>query len=118
MVSCTLGVFGFAFISLIIAFFSSSWIVLSDYKDTTGRLEGFGLWTQCFRYLPANSIRDTNQSLQSVGCQLFYDPFTLGLDTYRRLPAAPCEFFQTKFENNPTPHFIFAHLINYFFSID
>lgn len=74
------GVYVLALISIVIAFFSASWLV-SDYRITGARLDRLGLWTHCFRSLP--DIQDEYQRRFFVGCRWIFDPFTTGYDQIR-----------------------------------
>lgn len=74
------GIYILALISIVIAFFSASWLV-SDYRITGARLDRLGLWTHCFRSLP--DIQDEYQRRFFVGCRWIFDPFTTGYDQIR-----------------------------------
>lgn len=74
------GIYILALISIVIAFFSASWLV-SDYRITGARLDRLGLWTHCFRSLP--DIQDEYQRRFFVGCRWIFDPFTTGYDQMR-----------------------------------
>lgn len=81
------GVYILALISIVIAFFSASWLV-SDYRITGARLDRLGLWTHCFRSLP--DIQDEYQRRFFVGCRWIFDPFTTGYDQMRGF-LMPCK---------------------------
>ncbi|XP_075236713.1 claudin family member sinuous [Lycorma delicatula] len=74
------GVFVLSLISIVIAFFSASWLV-SDYRITGAKLDRLGLWTHCFRSLP--DPQDEYQRRFFVGCRWIFDPFTTGYDQIR-----------------------------------
>lgn len=73
-------VFVLAFVSIVISFFSASWLV-SDYRITGAKLDRLGLWTHCFRSLP--DPQDDFQRRFFVGCRWIFDPFTKGYDRIR-----------------------------------
>lgn len=74
------GIYILALLSIVIAFFSASWLV-SDYRITGARLDRLGLWTHCFRSLP--DTQDEYQRRFFVGCRWIFDPFTTGYDQIR-----------------------------------
>lgn len=78
--SCGIALFVVAFLCVVLAFCTPSWIV-SDYRITGAKLDRLGLWTHCFRSLP--DVNDDAQRRFFVGCRWVFDPFTTGYDEIR-----------------------------------
>lgn len=78
--SCGIALFVVAFLCVVLAFVTPSWIV-SDYRITGAKLDRLGLWTHCFRSLP--DVNDDAQRRFFVGCRWVFDPFTTGYDEIR-----------------------------------
>lgn len=78
--NCGVAVFAIAFITVVVAFTTPSWLV-SDYRITGAKLDRLGLWVHCFRSLP--DVNDDYQRRFFVGCRWVYDPFTTGYDEIR-----------------------------------
>lgn len=75
-----LGFFVIAFLTIVIAFCTYSWLV-SDQRITNAKLDRLGLWMHCFRSLA--DPQDPHQRRFFVGCRWIYDPFTTGYDQIR-----------------------------------
>lgn len=87
--SCGVGMFVIAFVCVVLAFSTPSWIV-SDYRITGAKLDRLGLWVHCFRSLP--DVNDDYQRRFFVGCRWVFDPFTHGYDEIRGF-LIPRKFF-------------------------
>ncbi|CAO1412691.1 unnamed protein product [Diamesa serratosioi] len=94
--NCGVAVFAIAFITVVVAFTTPSWLV-SDYRITGAKLDRLGLWVHCFRSLP--DVNDDYQRRFFVGCRWVYDPFTTGYDEIRGFLIPPfmiiTQFFYT-----------------------
>lgn len=89
-------VFALGFIFVCLAFVSPSWIEIIDDRDATGQLEKFGLWMQCFRYVPLRAqpvpMPTLMENYTLVGCTSSVNTINpVGYDKLRGIPAAPCE---------------------------
>jgi hypothetical protein len=84
--SCGVGIFVIAFVTILVAFTTPSWLV-SDYRITGAKLDRLGLWVHCFRSLP--DINDDYHRRFFVGCRWVYDPFTTGYDEIRGFLLPP-----------------------------
>ncbi|KAL1132638.1 hypothetical protein AAG570_010590 [Ranatra chinensis] len=91
-----IGVFVLAFVLILLAFCTSSWLV-SDYRITGARFDRLGLWAHCFRSLA--EPHDEYQRRFFVGCRWVYDPFTAGYSEIREYLMPPfmivTQFFYT-----------------------
>ncbi|XP_039295453.1 transmembrane protein 182-like [Nilaparvata lugens] len=73
-------VFILAMWSIMVAFFSASWLV-SDYRISGAQFDRLGLWMHCFRSLP--DPHDEYQRRFFSGCRWIFDPFTTGYHQIR-----------------------------------
>lgn len=103
--NCGVAVFAIAFVCLVVAFSTPSWLV-SDYRITGAKLDRLGLWVHCFRSLP--DVNDDYQRRFFVGCRWVYDPFTTGYDEIRGF-LIPSEFSKVERLVMHKLMFIFIH---------